>query len=292
MSDGDVKQRRKELVAQMRGFDSSNLNLDLQRDEKVAPLREQDARLYASRQLRYSTVGAQWVGIGLIVIAAYMARSSKYVYITVLDAPSTAAFFVGLLLVGAYFLLRQRVNRYTNLRLQALAETNNLIRIDEDTELPGDITRDGKGTKIAYGLTPPFGEDVQIAFGSLTGWWDPNTKPPRVTGRYNRHKLLPQKFVYIAVPGFTQDQVLCSPNLPTDRDALPAMTAAAFEALSDLLSRYAVALGSGAIIVTPAGGKLNPSGESLDGDFTSIDDWHTVSNIISGKLATVVEGLI
>lgn len=293
---------RDELVKTLRGMQFSDLNLGFLSGQGLDGKQRPGYDRFGKYSLR---VGAGIVGFACLVFAVAVFQSffprytssyddSLYVWMRgnlVWTAPIWA--------VTVYFLLksnRKEGSEDLNFLEGPVAE-NGLVVLPGGTNFPGDLVTTlnsfllniytVRGTEVGSAFALKYENQIRVAFGLSSLWWDASARVSTNRGRHPSQSL----FVYVALPELTNDFVYMNPKNPPVWDQLPAMNDKARASLTFLASKYAVVIGGGGIGVGLAKDSINGPTTTMRGVMTSTSGWQACYGLLSTEVADIVEGL-
>lgn len=273
---------RDELVKTLRGMQFSDLNLAFLSGQGL----DGKQRPGYDRFGRYSPR----VGAGIIFFACFGFAVAVFGNL-VWTAPIWA--------VIVYFLMKSN-NKEDSEDLKflegPLAE-NGLVVLPGGTNFPGDLVttlnslllnvNTVRGTEVGSAFALKYENQIRVAFGLSSLWWDASARVSTNRGRHPSQSL----FVYVALPELTNDFVYMNPKNPPVWDQLPEMNDKARASLTLLASKYAVVIGGGGIGVGLAKDSINSPTTTMRGVMTSPSGWQACYGLLSAEVADIVEGL-
>jgi hypothetical protein len=283
---GNSTPSNSEIAAAMRGLKFSNMKLGFIGDETSLNYKEQNSTIHAPGWLRASIglVGA----IFFLVMFILFPRSG--------EPPQEVQDYYWLIMIGWIMLgvlgiyLMVARDKYTQRRWKLFAKANGLEVLETDEEkFPGNLRKDGS---VFQAFTIASKPGRHVWFGIVHGWFDPDHKKPVGSG-YSAPDFENLLFTRVNFDSFNGPISHFGPNRPVERYEVPEMTDAAFQALNALASKYAVVLGGGAFVVSHAAEVSMAVSASMEYTDLSMESrWHIMAELISGKMADVVEGLL
>ncbi|MEY4276456.1 MAG: hypothetical protein RIS26_919 [Actinomycetota bacterium] len=283
---GNSTPSNSEIAAAMRGLKFSNMKLGFIGDETSLNYREQNSTIHAPGWLRAS-IGL--VGVIFFLVTFILFPRSG-------EPPQEVQDYYWLIMIGWIMLgvlgiyLMVARDKYTQRRWKLFAKANGLEVLETDEEkFPGNLRKDGS---VFQAFTIASKPGRHVWFGIVHGWFDPDHKKPVGSG-YSAPDFENLLFTRVNSDSFNGPTSHFGPNRPVERYEVPEMTDAAFQALNALASKYAVVLGGGAFVVSHAAEVSMAVSASMEYTDLSMESrWHIMAELISGKMADVVEGLL
>ena len=275
-----------EIAAAMRSLKFSNLKLGFIGDETSLNYSEQNSTIHAPGWLRAS-MGLVGV-VFMLVFFLLFPRSGEliqevqdYYWLIMIG-------WILLGVLGVYLMLAR--DKYTERRWKLFAKANGLEElVTNEEKFPGNLRKNGHVYQ-AFRIASKPGRHVW--FGIVHGWFDPDHKKPVGSG-YSAPDFENLLFTRVNSSAFNGPVVLYGPNHPVARYEVPEMTDAAFQALNSLANKYAVVIGGGAFVVSHAAEVSMAVSASMEYTDLSMESrWRIMAELISGKMADVVEGLL
>lgn len=294
---------RDELVRTLRGMQFSKLDLGFLSGKDLDDKPKEGYDRYGKFKIRFG-----W-GIGSILLAIFAFATLRsflppgYRFDPRDDpAPWLRDNFYWTLpvwLVAAYFLWksnRKVEDESHDFQSKSVAK-NGLVVLPGGTMFPGDMVNfrnsfllnkyTGMGTAFESAFALKYDDEIKVAFGLSSLWWDASSRVTTNRGLNPSQSL----FVYVAVPQLTNDFVYLNPSEPPIWSELPAMTDKAADVLIKLAKRYAVVIGGGGIGVGLAKDSINGMQTSLRGDMKTTSGWNVCYGLLSEEVADIIEGL-
>ena len=293
---------RDELVRTLRGMQFSKLNLGFLEGEDLNGKQREGYDRFGKYDYRIGA-GFVWFICFVFAVAVFMSFFPKHT--TDYDDPlavwvRTNLFWTApVWAVVVYFYLKsdkKEVSKNSNFLARAVAK-NGLVVLPSGTRFPGDLVTNlnslllnkytGVGTPFESAFALKYDDELKVAFGLSSLWWDGSSSVGTNRGLMPSESL----FVYVAVPELTNDFIYLNPSQPPTWSELPAMNEKAKEVLTTLAKRYAVVIGGGCIGVGLAKDSTNGMQTSLRGDMKSTSGWQACYGLLSQEVADIIEGL-
>ena len=274
---------RDELVKTLRGMKFSDLNLGFLSGQDLDGKQRPGYDRFGRYSLR--------VGAGIIFFACFGFAVSVFG-----DLVWTAPIWAVIL----YFLLKSN-SKEDSEDLKFLEDPvgeNGLVVLPGGTNFPGDLVtplnslllnvNTVRGTEVGSAFALKYENQIRVAFGLSSLWWDASARVSTNRGRHPSQSL----FVYVALPELANNFVYMNPKNPPVWDQLPAMNDKARASLTFLASKYAVVIGGGGIGVGLAKDSVNSPTTTMRGVMTSPSGWQACYGLLSDEVADVVEGIV
>lgn len=294
---------RDELVRALRGMQFSKLNLGFLKGEDLDGKQREGYDKYGKFQIRFGWgIGAILTGLAAYAMFyAFFPRRRYFNY----DDPDFVwirenfYWLLPIWAVPAYFLWkanRKVENKESSFLADAVAK-NGLVVLPGGTNFAGDLVNPvnslllniytRRGTEVDSAFALKYDNQIRVAFGLSSLWWDESARVSINRGRHPSQSL----FVYVALPELTNDFVYLNPKNPPVWDQLPEMNDKARASLTFLASKYAVVIGGGGIGVGLVKDSINSPTTTMRGVMTSPSGWQACYGLLSTEVADIVEGL-
>ena len=191
---------------------------------------------------------------------------------------------------------KKEVSENSSFLARAVAK-NGLVVLPSGTRFPSDLVTNlnslllykytGVGTPFESAFALKYDDEIKVAFGLSSLWWDASAFVGTNRGLMPSESL----FVCVAVPHPANDFIYLNPSEPPIWSDLSAMTDKAKDVLIKLAKRYAVVIGGGGIGVLLAKDSINGIQTSLRGDMKSSSGWNVCYGLMSEEIADIFEGL-
>jgi hypothetical protein len=275
---------KEQLVASMRSFRFEGLNLELKNAKST------DMPSGGSEQLKAPI----WVGL-LFAISALVTLVLGWILFPYSIAIAGKLVPNYLPLLGIWFLALITglvtlaiMNGKSDRKWELFARANGFSLHNGPTNIPADLIQ-AEGVTQAFQLHAPVG--YRVTFGTAKCWFDYDSPKPVKKENSIFDGLRELIFIRVHLPRLSQTPVYGNPKRPIDFKQLPKMSAKAKAAVDELASQYSVVIGARGVVVCYAASTTLPASRSMEeNDLTQDDVWINFTDIISGKLADVIEG--
>ncbi len=271
------------LVARMRAFKFSEMNLSFKDDESYLPASKQIKGLHAPLWIRVSGGFSALIVLAGVPILFPRVRLMDWVLNNY-----GLCFTIWVIAICALIAAMAIESKFTDRRWLLFAKANDLELVKPGSDLPGNL-KTNTGVSLGFSLNTSVGKNV--TFGTCSGWFDVESKWP--VGGYSADESFESiLFLRVKLPAFAGPIKYFGPRRPVDFGDLPPMSDKAQISLTSLAARYSVVIGQGSIVVSHAKSSGISVTDSLEYTDLSLDSrWLLFSKLISGKLSDVVEGV-